>query len=143
MSRLAYTPLDVLAPLAELLDPAYPAEWRDIATALFVQLRTSHDLAHLGQPQLAQLALRLAEGLRAEIGGSQPYLSKGERYNQQVRDREIYAASNGRNIDELAHKHGLTPRQVYNIIATQADARQGKLPFMIPPEQPPGGDGDD
>lgn len=134
MSRLAYTPLDVLAPLAELLDPAYPAEWRDIATALFVQLRTSHDLAHLGQPQLAQLALRLAEGLRAEIGGSQPYLSKGDRYNQMVRDRAIYAAANGRNIDELAHKHGLTPRQVYNIIAAQADARQGKLPFMIPPE---------
>jgi hypothetical protein len=134
MSRLADTPLAVLAPLAELLDPAYPAEWRDIATGLFVQMRESRDLVHLAQPQLAQLALRLTEGLRAEFGGSQQYLSKGERYNQQVRDRAIYAEANGRNIDELAHKYGLTPRQVYNIIATQSDARQGKLPFMVPPD---------
>lgn len=130
-SLVAQSSLAALAPLEAVLDPAYPDAWREIATCLYLQLREREELAGLGDARVAQLALLLTEGLRAEIGGSQPYLSKGVGFELSQRDRQILAEFNGRNHDELARKWDLTPRQIYAILAVRVreefERRQGRL----------------
>lgn len=133
---LAHTPAAALAALEQLLDPAYPDDWREIATCLYVQLRARDEIAPFADPRVAQLALELTEGLRAEIGGNQTYHSKGVRYDLSLRDRQILAEFTGRNHDALAKKHGLTPRQMYNILEVRLreefERRQGSLPLESP-----------
>lgn len=132
MSMLARTPIADLAPLVSRLDPEYPDAWRDIATCLYLLLRGEPGLA-LADAQSADLALRLAEGLRAEIGGSQPYLARGVHYELSLRDRQILARFKGRNHDALAREFGVTPRYIYDIVARRTkeeiERRQGKLPL--------------
>lgn len=133
-SLLASTAAATLAPLEAILDPSYPESWRDIATSLYVQMRALDELARLADAHVARLALQLTEGLRAEIGGSQPYLSKGSGYELSLRDRQILAEYRGNNLDALAHKYGLTTRQMRNIVDAQireeVARRQGRLPFV-------------
>lgn len=133
---LARTPVAALAALEQLLDPAYPNDWREIATCLYVQLRARAEVAQLGDPHVALFALELTEGLRAEIGGLQTYHSKGVRYELSLRDRQILAEFTGRNQEALAKKHGLTPRQMYNILEVRLreeyERRQGVLPLVTP-----------
>ncbi len=132
-SRLMHTQAASLAPLEAVLDPAYPEAWCEIATCLYVQVRTLPELSGLSDSERAALALRLTEGLRAEIGGSQPYLSKGVQYNLSERDRRILAKFNGHNHDALAREFNLTPRQIYTIVERRAreefERRQGRLVF--------------
>lgn len=121
-----------LAPLERVIDPAYPETWRDIAVTLYLQLRARRVLAG-DDAQAAALALELTEGLRAEIGGSQPYLSKGLLFNLSERDRRILARFNGYNHAQLAREEGLTPRQIYTIVERRTredfERRQGCLPL--------------
>ncbi|MCK9987640.1 MAG: hypothetical protein AzoDbin1_04112 [Azoarcus sp.] len=119
-----------LAPLERVIDQAYPEAWREIAVNLYLQLRARRELAG-DDAQAATLALELSEGLRAEIGGSQPYLSKGQRYKETLRDRRILAKFTGHNHDVLAREFDLTPRQIYAIVERRAredfERRQGRL----------------
>lgn len=133
MSMLAHTPAADLAPLVTALDPDYPESWRDIATCLYVLLRVDTTL-NLQDAQAAELALRLAEGLRAEIGGSQPYLARGVHYDLSMRDRQILARYNGHNHAALGREFGVTPRYIYDIVARRGREefarRQGRLPGL-------------
>ena len=130
MSLLARATMAELAALERLLDPGYPETWREIVACLYLQLRTRPALVP-DDAAAAALALALAEGLRAELGGSQPYLAKGASFELSVRDREILAKFNGRNHDALAREFGLTPRQIYNVvdrrIREDVARRQGTL----------------
>ncbi len=132
-SLLARASVADLAPLEAVMDAEYPNEWRQMATVLYLQLRSLPEFAPLGDARVAPLALRLTEGLRAEIGGSQPYLSKGQGYELSLRDRQILDAFRGNNQEDLARAYGLTVRQVYNILETQLRIerarRQGTLPL--------------
>ena len=122
-----------LAPLEALMGEEYSEEWRNIATVLFLELRTVPELVPLGDVRLAALAVQLSDGLCDEIGGTQPYLSKGQRLKLSRRDRQILEESNGRNLDDLARKYGRTPRQIHSIIQRQVRIerarRQGSLSF--------------
>jgi len=131
-SRLARATVDELAPLAALLDPAYPENWARIAESLYLSLRdrgaADDAAAH------ARLALDLAEGLRAELGGSQFYLAKGQGYELSLRDRQILARFTGHNHRALAQAFGVTERHVYSIVERRGreefERRQGKLPGL-------------
>jgi len=137
---LAHTPVAALVTLEQLLDPAYPEGWREIATCLYVQLRGRAEVAQLGDVRLAQIALALTEGLRAEIGGAQPYLSKGVDYELSLRDRQILAEYTGRNLAALARKHNITERRLRDIldvqVAEEVARRQGTLALDVPPADP-------
>ena len=130
MSLLARATMAELAALERLLDPGYPETWGEIVACLYLQLRMRPALVP-DDAAAAALALALAEGLRAELGGSQPYLAKGASFELSVRDREILAKFNGRNHDALAREFGLTPRQIYNVvdrrIREDVARRQGTL----------------
>lgn len=132
-SLLARASVADLEPLEAILGDEYSDEWRNIATVLYLELRASPGMTALGDTRLASLAVQLSEGLCDELGGTQPYLSKGQRHKLSRRDRQILEESNGRNHDELARKYGLTPRQMYNILQRQLRIerarRQGTLPL--------------
>lgn len=129
-----------LAPLHALLDPAYPENLRTIAEWLFLQLVEDADLLGQAYPDispalrllnLATVALRQAERLCVEEGGTAIYLTKGISYRATLRDREMYGLFNGRNYDELAKKYNLTMtrvRQIINaMILLERASRQGRL----------------
>lgn len=127
---------NMLTPLHELLDPAYPENLRMVAEWLFVQLVEDEDITKLPisavrLSALALLALRQTERLSAEIGGMNFYLNKGVRYRATLRDREMFERFNGRNYDELSRLYGLTPMRVRQIIGAmmidEVARRQGKL----------------
>ena len=124
--------------LEALFGDGYPDDWRTIATVLFISLRAPAELSGLADARRAQLALQMTDALRAEIGGTQPYLSKGVRFDLSLRDRQILDEFNGRNHDMLARKYDLTPRQIYSILDEQLRLerarRQGTLPLDPPDE---------
>ena len=131
MSRLARASTNDLAPLAALLDPAYPDVLARIAESLYLTLR---DEAAGDAADHARLALALTESLRAEFGGAQLYLPKGVGYDLSERDRRILSAFNGHNHRELAHRHNVTDRYIYDIVARRTreefERRQGRLPGL-------------
>jgi len=67
---------------------------------------------HFGIDQ--QSARQFGMGLVKEFGGEYLYVSK--RFATSQRDKEIIAAFNGRNIDELSKQYGLCARQIKNIV---------------------------
>jgi Mor family transcriptional regulator len=135
MSRVARASADELAPITALIDPAYPDAWARVAECLYLGLRDAGSGEATAQ---ARLAMTLTEGLRAELGGSQLYLAKGQNFELSLRDRQILAAFNGRNHRQLAHEHGVTERYIYDIVARRSreeyERRQGKLPGLDPVE---------
>lgn len=135
MSKPAYS-MGELAPLHAQMDPAYPQALREIAEVLYVQLVEDEPAAQspAGPERLAQLAfqaLRLTERLSAEFAGHTRYFSKGVSYRASVRDRQMYAQFNGRNYDELARTHHISPMRVRQImgamLADDLALRQGQL----------------
>ena len=127
-TRLARTRAEELAPLLAILDPAYPENLALIAECLFLVLRDrlpgdAHDHA--------RLALDQAELVRAELGGSQLYLAKGQDFDLSLRDRQVLAKFNGRNHRALAHEFNVTERYIYDIVARRRredfERRQGQL----------------
>lgn len=134
-SRLTRATVDDLAPLLAIIDPAYPENLARIAECLFLVLR---DRLPGDAADHARLALDQAELVRAELGGSQLYLAKGQGFDLGLRDRQILAKFNGRNHRQLAHEHGVTERYIYDIVARRHredfERRQGKLPGLNPKE---------
>lgn len=133
VNRLSRATADELAPLLTIIEPAYPEVLARIAECLYLVLRDTLP----GTPsEHARLALAQAELVRAELGGSQFYLAKGQGYDLSVRDREILARFNGRNHRQLAHDHGVTERYIYDIVARRGreefERRQGRLPGLDP-----------
>ena len=130
-SRLTRTTVEDLAPLLAILDPVYPEILARIAECLFLVLRDRLD----GEPaDHARLALDQVELVRAELGGSQLYLAKGQEFEMTLRDRQILAKFNGRNHRPLAHEFNVTERHIYDIVARRSredfERRQGKLPGL-------------
>ncbi|MCF5885393.1 Mor transcription activator family protein [Aeromonas veronii] len=53
------------------------------------------------------------------MGGRAYYIPTGEHLKAALRDRAIWDEFNGRNIDQLARKHGLSVPQTYAVVAEQ------------------------
>ena len=110
-----------------ILDDKYPETPATLARLAY-EILTSANI----QPQEAGvLAMRIAEAVRHEFGGTTPYWPKN--YNPQLlqRDKELYARFNGHNYHELAKIYGLSEMRVRQIIercrAADRTARQTDL----------------
>lgn len=79
------------------------------------------------------IALQLIDQVRGAWGGQQIYIRKCEPGALSKRDLEIYHKFNGRNHQQLAKQHDLTPAQVYRILRTvgqsERERRQRSLPL--------------
>ena len=116
--------------LEQLLPTEYPDVWRDIAGALYLQLRDT------GVPgdvrEHARLAMGLTEALADAIGGDTIYIPVGHFLRNDARARALIADYNtSRNLHEVARRHGYTPARAKQILREWAradfQARQGSL----------------
>ncbi len=64
-------------------------------------------------------AAQIVRAIAHYLGGRQIYLPRGDQLEQALRDREIWRAFRGDNIEELAAQHGLSVGSVYRILARQ------------------------
>lgn len=128
------------AVLDALLPEALTSDMREVAHCLYAAQvlqdgrcgQRELDASWLAALQaMAELALAQLQHLVAEIGGRAVYLAKGVAVHLSARDRELCAAFNGRNYQELARRYDLTEMRVRQIVsawrAEQFAQRQGRL----------------
>lgn len=61
------------------------------------------------------------------MGGRAYYIPTGEHLKAVLLDRAIWDEFNGRNIDQLARKHGLSVPQTYAVVAEQRQLTRRKM----------------
>ncbi|WP_429186895.1 Mor transcription activator family protein [Aeromonas veronii] len=72
------------------------------------------------EPDLAKAQARKLALVQAHyMGGRAYYIPTGDHLKAALRDRAIWDEFNGRNIDQLARKHGLSVPQTYSVVAEQ------------------------
>lgn len=72
------------------------------------------------EPDLAKAQARKLALVQAHyMGGRAYYIPTGDHLKAALRDRAIWEEFNGRNIDQLARKHGLSVPQTYAVVAEQ------------------------
>lgn len=127
-------PKEQLAVLEALMPPGWPDVWRELATSHYITLLSAPGSDAVQPSALAQLALALALGIAADLGGTQPYIPVGAL---------LAASSKARRVIELlAQRHGyldvakatgLTESRVRRIESDwrrqQYAERQGALPL--------------
>ena len=92
--------------------PKALAELVDVLACELVRGGMEQDLA---KAQARKLALVQAH----YMGGRAYYIPTGDHLKAALRDRAIWDEFNGRNIDALARKHGLSVPQTYAVVAEQ------------------------
>ena len=92
--------------------PKALAELVDVLACELVRGGMAPDIA---RSQARKLALVQAH----YMGGRAYYIPTGEHLKAALRDRAIWEEFNGRNIDQLARKHGLSVPQTYAVVAEQ------------------------
>jgi Mor family transcriptional regulator len=100
---------------ALILDADYPEILADIAREVHRQLMED-PRANLPYQVAAEVAFSVAEHVRKNIGGAQPYIPKGFIFEVRQRDREIYDDFKGDNYAELARKYGKTEMRIRQIV---------------------------
>lgn len=61
------------------------------------------------------------------FGGRQLYLPTGQEMERAVRNKAIWDAHNGRNVEELAQKYQLTVTMIYSILGQQRKLHIGRI----------------
>ncbi|RQM61670.1 Mor transcription activator family protein [Aeromonas enteropelogenes] len=80
------------------------------------------------EPDLAKAQARKLALVQAHyMGGRAYYIPTGEHLKAALRDRAIWDEFNGRNIDQLARKHGLSVPQTYAVVAEQRGLTRRRL----------------
>lgn len=126
MADLSHIPAEQLAFLEKSLPEGMHPTLREMATSIYLHLVEDSALVEsLGCDRLASLALGLTDRICLENGGGSFYLPRGIAGFLSARDREIFAAHNGRNLRELARKYNLSDMRIHQIIkAVQLKNRQ-------------------
>lgn len=101
-------------PAAELT-AKWPKALAELVDVLACELGRSGMAAEKALAQARKLALVQAH----YMGGRAYYIPTGEHLKAALRDRAIWDEFNGRNIDQLARKHGLSVPQTYAVVAIQ------------------------
>lgn len=114
MPRRADTRLEDLLPLQQALGPDYPEIWQTIAECAFLALG-AHAHCPLDTATRVDLTVFIIDTVRAELGGTQPYLPVGTDPQVDQRYRDLYARSTGRNMVDLAAQAGCTVRHLYRV----------------------------
>ncbi|WP_323913415.1 Mor transcription activator family protein [Aeromonas veronii] len=80
------------------------------------------------EPDLAKAQARKLALVQAHyMGGRAYYIPTGDHLKAALRDRAIWDEFNGRNIDQLARKHGLSVPQTYAVVAEQRGLARRRL----------------
>ena len=108
-------------PVAEL-SAKWPKALSDLVDVLGAELKRSG----MAESQAARLARRLAMAQAHYMGGRAYYIPTGDNLKAALRDRAIWDEFNGRNIDQLARKHGLSVPQTYAVVAAQRVLNRGR-----------------
>lgn len=105
----------------------YPEVLQDLRR-IFCEVLVKHDTPKEVAEHWAHEA---TESVRAEWGGSLVYICKGQSYDLNQRDLQIWSEFNGRNHQELCKKFNITLVWLYKIIKIQRQAmlkdKQGDL----------------
>ncbi|MGL6500805.1 Mor transcription activator family protein [Aeromonas dhakensis] len=114
---------------ASELTAKWPKALSELVDVLSCELVRGGMEQELAKAQARKLALVQAH----YMGGRAYYLPTGEHLKAALRDRAIWDEFNGRNIDQLARKHGLSVPQTYAVVAEQRGLVrtriQGRLNF--------------
>ncbi|MFM5241188.1 Mor transcription activator family protein [Aeromonas rivipollensis] len=101
-------------PVTELT-AKWPKALAELVDVLACELGRGGMVPELARAQARKLALVQAH----YMGGRAYYIPTGENLKAALRDRAIWDEFNGRNIDQLARKHGLSVPQTYAVVAEQ------------------------
>lgn len=99
---------------ASELEAAWPQSLADLVDVMEAELARQ---GIVSEPRAA--ARKLAVAMSHYMGGRAYYLPTGARMTNAIRDDVIYNEFNGRNIEQLRRRYGLSQPQLYNIIARQ------------------------
>lgn len=73
-------------------------------------------------------ASKLAHGVVRELatyfGGRPVYVPRGDRFTRALRNRAIFEAFNGTNVQNLAREHRISTKQVYEILSKERERRK-------------------
>lgn len=112
-----------LGQLVDRLDqiPAFEltAKWPKALSELVDVLACELVRGGMAQEQAKAQARKLALVQAHYMGGRAYYIPTGDHLKAALRDRAIWDEFNGRNIDQLARKHGLSVPQIYAVVAEQ------------------------
>ncbi|ATL91888.1 transcriptional regulator [Aeromonas sp. CU5] len=95
------------------------AKWPKALSELVDVLACELVRGGMAQEQAKAQARKLALVQAHYMGGRAYYLPTGDHLKAALRDRAIWDEFNGRNIDQLARKYGLSVPQTYAIVAEQ------------------------
>ncbi|OEC42841.1 Mor transcription activator family protein [Aeromonas sp. DNP9] len=95
------------------------AKWPKALSELVDVLACELIRGGMAQEQAKAQARKLALVQAHYMGGRAYYIPTGEHLKAALRDRAIWDEFNGRNIDQLARKHGLSVPQTYAVVAEQ------------------------
>ncbi|ATM01306.1 transcriptional regulator [Aeromonas sp. CA23] len=101
-------------PVTELT-AKWPKALAELVDVLACELGRGGMAPDLARAQARKLALVQAH----YMGGRAYYIPTGDHLKAALRDRAIWDEFNGRNIDQLARRHGLSVPQVYAVVAEQ------------------------
>lgn len=95
------------------------AKWPKALSELVDVLACELARGGMAQEQAKAQARKLALVQAHYMGGRAYYIPTGDHLKAALRDRAIWDEFNGRNIDQLARKHGLSVPQTYAVVAEQ------------------------
>lgn len=78
------------------------------------------DLMQIDEETASRLAREFVVRFAEDHAGEAIYFAKGKGYQLDVRDLEIYAAFNGRNLQQVARQFKVTPRHIRRLIKRAA-----------------------
>ncbi|WP_429179533.1 Mor transcription activator family protein [Aeromonas salmonicida] len=102
---------------ASELTAKWPKALSELVDVLACELVRGGMEQDLAKAQARKLALVQAH----YMGGRAYYIPTGDHLKAALRDRAIWDEFNGRNIDQLARKHGLSVPQTYAVVAEQRE----------------------
>ncbi|RUR54141.1 Mor transcription activator family protein [Aeromonas veronii] len=108
---------------ASELTAKWPKALSELVDVLSCELVRGGMEQELAKAQARKLALVQAH----YMGGRAYYIPTGEHLKAALRDRAIWDEFNGRNIDQLARKHGLSVPQTYSVVAEQRQLTKRRM----------------
>ncbi|MFQ1894857.1 Mor transcription activator family protein [Aeromonas veronii] len=102
---------------ASELTAKWPKALSELVDVLACELARGGMVPEQAKAQARKLALVQAH----YMGGRAYYIPTGDHLKAALRDRAIWDEFNGRNIDQLARKHGLSVPQTYAVVAAQRE----------------------
>ncbi|WP_421326440.1 Mor transcription activator family protein [Aeromonas veronii] len=112
------------------------AKWPKALSELVDVLACELARGGMGLEQAKAQARKLALVQAHYMGGRAYYIPTGEHLKAALRDRAIWDEFNGRNIDQLARKHGLSVPQTYAVVADQRKLTRRKVQGDFFTQQP-------